>query len=254
MHPVLVEIGGFSLYSYGFMISLGIITVLVLLYREAPQKGFDPEQMVEAVMLIAVVGVIGARLLFIFLEWEWFNQDLSRIFQLQAGGLSFYGAFGGGLLAAFLWSYWRKISFLNLTDFFAPYMALGYTFGRMGCFLNGCCYGTVSNVLWALPASMVDTLPRHPIQLYAAAGSLVIFFFIRYLQKYQTFSGFTLLLLIMCYGLLRFTVEFFREGELMWGPLSLAQIFSALLFLIAVIALGILSTKFITRNGNSHEI
>jgi len=231
MRPVLFEVGGISVYAYGFMISLGVITALILLYRESRSRGFDPEQVFEAVLYASLAGAIGARLLFVLLEWDWVVEDISRVLKFQEGGLSFYGAFALGLMVLFVWSRWRGIYFFHLTDFFAPYLALGYAFGRVGCFLNGCCYGVVSDIPWALPASMVDNLPRHPVQLYAAAGSLLIFFIIRYLQKHKLFPGFNMLSVIMLYGLMRFTVEFSREEDLMWGPLSMAQVFSMLLFL-----------------------
>ncbi len=237
MYPVLLEIGNFKLYSYGFMIALGVLAAVLFLSREAPLKGYNYEKVLEIIVVTALAGMVGARILFIVLDWEWFVQDWSRIFQMRGGGLSFFGAFAGGLMVLWVYTRLQRIDFLNFADFLAPYLPLGYAFGRVGCFLNGCCYGTVSDVPWALPAALVDDLPRHPVQLYAAAGSLIIFFIMKYLQRRNYFRGFNLLSVIMLYGLLRFSVEFFREEEPLFQVLSPAQVFSAFLVLLSLLGL-----------------
>lgn len=233
MYRVLLEIGDFRIYSYGFMIAIGVLVALYMLYRHARREGYDPEMVMESVLLVCISGMIGARILFVILTWEAYSQDLMSVFRLRDGGLSFYGAFALGLIVFLLWCKWRKYSFLLLADLYAPYVALGYTFGRIGCFLNGCCYGKVAEVPWAVVIPAVDNFPRHPAQLYAAAGSLVLFFLLRYLYRFKLYPGFNLLNLVMLYGLMRFLVEFFREEEAWWGFLSMAQVFSLLFLLLA---------------------
>ncbi len=240
MHRVLLEIGEFSIYSYGFMIALAVLVSLFLLYRHSRREGYDPEMVLESVLLICISGMVGARLLFVILQWETYSQDLLAVFSMWDGGLSFYGAFALGLVVFLLWCRWRNLSFLLLTDLYAPYVALGYAFGRIGCFLNGCCYGSVTDVPWAVVIPVVDNFPRHPVQLYAAAGSLIMFLLLRHLYRYKLFPGFNLLNLVMLYGLMRFVVEFFREEEAWVGFLSMAQVFSGAFFIIAgMLSLGI---------------
>ncbi len=244
MYPVLWETTYFSIHSYGFMISLAILVCTVLLYRRAPREGYDPEHILEIVVVLGLSGLIGSKLLYILLNWDFYAQDWSRVFSLQAGGLSFYGAIILGIAAAFIWSRWRKISFWGITDLVAPYLLLGYAFGRIGCFLNGCCYGRETDFSLGLPAAFVDNVDRHPVQLYASLGALALFFLIIYLRKYRYFDGFQLITVIMFYGFLRFGTEFFRESEPLWLNLSLAQVVSLTGALVLGILLLLLMAKY----------
>ncbi len=242
MHPVLFEIGGFSIHSYGVMISIAVLVAAVLMFREAPRLGLNPDYVLEAVIVTSVSGLVGSRLLYVALNWEYYSGHLLSILFARFEGLSFYGAFIGGAIALYAWGRWRQVSFPKLSDLAAPYLALGYSFGRIGCLLNGCCFGKLSEVSWALPASMVDTLPRHPVQLYAAAGALLIFIVLKLLEPVRPFSGFNLFALAALYGILRFTTEFFRDEAQIWFGMTAAQLFSlsltitALLIIAAVMA------------------
>ena len=234
MHPILFQVGGISVYSYGAMISLAILIAALALYREAPRNGINPDIVLEGIIVASAAGLIGSRLLYVALNWELFSGRPLTILYERFEGLSYYGAFFGGALALYFWGRWRKVNFFKLADLFAPYLALGYAFGRLGCLLNGCCYGQVSDVPWALPAAMVDNLLRHPVQLYAAAGSLLIFIILKLLRRVRPFAGYTLLTLAAFYGILRFTTEFFREEPSAWLGLTTAQIFSLCLTLVSL--------------------
>ena len=100
--------------------------------------------------------------------------------------------------------------------------------------MNGCCYGRVSTVPWAVVIPTVDSLPRHPVQLYAAAGGLIIFIILKLLQRFRPYIGFNLIALCALYGILRFTTEFFREEAIVWMGLTLAQLFSLGLTIVAL--------------------
>jgi len=238
VNPILFEIGTITVYSYGVMISLAILVAALAMYYEAPREKIDPEIVLEAIVVGALFGLIGSRLLFVLLNWELFSGRLLTVFFTRFEGLSFYGAFFGGALALFVWSRRRKVNFYKMADFMAPYLALGYAFGRIGCLLNGCCFGKVSAIPWALPAAAADNLLRHPVQLYAAAGAIVIFIVLKLLRKVRPFTGFNLLILAALYGALRFTTEFFRDEPQTWLGLTTAQQFSLLLTIssLAVVA------------------
>ncbi len=233
MHPVFFEIGGFTVYTYGLMLSLALLVATMGLMREAPREGINPDHLLEAIIATAVAGLIGSRVLYVVLNWHAFSDRWVTVFFTRSGGLSFYGAFFGGVLALLLWSRWRKVGFLKLADLMAPYLALGYAIGRIGCFLNGCCYGTVSTVPWALPASAADPLLRHPVQLYASLGGVLIFIALKLLRPARPFIGFSIMALFAFYGILRFVTEFFRDEPAAWLGLSLAQLFSGALFILS---------------------
>ena len=172
-HPF--QIGEVSIYSYGVMISLALLVAALALFREAPREGINPDHVLEAIIVAAIAGLAGARLLYVALNFSSFSGRLLEIFFARFEGLSFYGAFIGGVLGLLLWVRWRKVDFFKMADLFAPYLALGYAFGRVGCFLNGCCYGKFSEVPWALPSPWAaDNLLHHPVQL-CISGAIIIF-------------------------------------------------------------------------------
>lgn len=235
MYPILFQIGSVQVYSYGMMISLAILISAIALYRESSRAGINPDHILEVVIVASAAGLIGSRILFVVLNWEYFSTRLQDIFFARFEGLSFYGAFFGGALALLLWSRIRKANFLKIADLTAPYLAMGYAFGRIGCFLNGCCYGKATELPWALPAAMSDNLLRHPVQLYAAFGALLIFLILKLLRPLRPFIGFNLIALFGLYGALRFSTEFFRDEAVVFAGLTTAQLFSAVLFILSLI-------------------
>ena len=250
MYPELFTIGNLTVHSYGLMIALAVLISAAAIYREAPGENLNSDHVLEAVIASTFFGLIGARLLYVMINWQYFSANPSGILFTQFAGLSFYGGLFLGAAALYLWSSWRRIGFLKLADLMAPYLALGYAFGRVGCFLNGCCYGRETDLPWAMPASMTDNLLRHLVQLYAALGAVLIFLALKYLRPRRPFVGFVLLSLFAFYGLLRFTTEFFREEEAVWLGLSTAQNFSLALVLVSAAAIYIF-TGIMGRSGGN---
>ncbi len=237
MHRILFHIGNLPVYSYGAMISLAVLVTAILMSREASRQGIDPDYALEAIIAAVIGGLLGSRILYVLLNWEHYRGNWREIFFARFEGLTFYGAFLGGLLVVILWCRWRKIDFYKFVDLAAPYFILGYAFGRVGCFLNGCCYGRVSTVPWAVAIPTVDSLPRHPVQLYASAGALVIFTVLMLMRRFRPYTGFNLIALCAFYGMLRFTTEFFREEAIVWMGLTLAQLFSLGLTILSLAVL-----------------
>lgn len=226
MYPELFRIGSLVIHSYGVMLALAVVIAAIALYREAPREKFNPDYILEAVVLVSFAGLLGARLLYIFLNWDYYSGQFFSAFFTRFEGLSFYGGLFGGAIVLIFWTRLRRIDFLRMADLLSPYLILGYAFGRIGCFLNGCCYGRAAAVPWALPGFLTDTVLRHPVQLYAAAGALIIFLILRFLRPRRPFVGFIFIALFAFYGLLRFITEFFRYGDAVLFQLTLAQLFS----------------------------
>lgn len=241
MYPEIFSIGNLVIHSYGLMIALAVLVAALALYREAPREKMDPDHVLEAVIVAAFSGVLGARILYMLLNWDYYGGQFFSAFFTRFEGLSFYGGFFAGIVALYFWSKWRGIGLLKLFDLLAPYLALGYAFGRIGCFLNGCCYGRESDLPWALPASAADSILRHPVQLYAALMAIAIFVILKLLRPKRPFVGFIFISLFFLYGMLRFTTEFFRYGEALVYGLTIAQLFSlglAIISLIVIIVFG----------------
>lgn len=212
MIPVLARFGPVTLYSYGLLLAVAFFTASWQAQRAARNwpdspAPIAPGQIMNACTATLLGGLFGARLLFIFA-----NADVFRLYPLEAfaiwhGGLIWYGGFAGGL-AAFTWYLGRHgIPWMRAMDQIIPSVALGHAIGRIGCFLNGCCYGR--------PSRLFGT---HPTQLYESAGLFLLFVGLVVADRRPLKSGRLFSLTLGGYALLRFVVEFFRGDQI---PMSL---------------------------------
>ena len=253
MHPILFTFGPFHIggstlgpiqvHSFSVMLILAFVGGLWLARRRSAKFGFDPAKVSDVSMVVLFAGVIGARVLFILQELPYYLQHRDELFSLQFQGLTSFGAllFGLGVYAWFAWR--QKRAFRDVLDLVAPSALLGHAIGRIGCLLNGCCYGVVTtskigvhiddtNILH-VPAQLFDSL-----MAFAAVGILLAIER-RGLQRGQSFSLFLIL-----YGGTRFIYEFWRAGTVeqvnagiasstYWGnlPITQAQAVAALMVL-----------------------
>lgn len=227
MKSVLFSFGTLHIYSYGLCIAVGVLLAVFLMKRRAAKEGFPkPEDVFDIAFTILVWGFIGARLFYVIENLSYYLAEPLKIFALWEGGLIFYG----GAIAAFLgfallmrkkkWPFWKTL------DFVAPYGALTHAFGRLGCFLNGCCFGKACDLPWAVRFPELS-YAVHPTQLYEAFYDLVLFAFLIQRRKRAAsvscnvegeprpgrvrFEGEIALLYFLLYAMGRYTIEFLRE-------------------------------------------
>ncbi len=208
-----------TLHSYGFFLILGFGIATWNACMEARRRGYDPNLVLDLMLPMLLVTVACCRLVFVMLNRSQFH-SLSDVLQVWNGGLSFHGIFPGSIAVVGYFALTRKIRFGILADILAPSVFLGYFFGRLGCFFNGCCYGYACDLPWAFsfPSEenrRVFTLPSHPTQLYSAALALVLFWFMQRAKvnpKLTRFPGQLTLLVFGLYAVERFFVEHFRAG------------------------------------------
>ncbi|MCL4215454.1 MAG: prolipoprotein diacylglyceryl transferase [Candidatus Hydrogenedentes bacterium] len=254
MRPDLIHIGGYTVHAYAAAIVLAFVVCSLMGLRDAARyRGLYGSPLFCVIVLLAAL--MGAR--FAALWQMGAYREFWRALILWDSGMVFYGGLVGGVLAGLIYVLIRKFPPLQVADVAAPYMALGEMFGRIGCFLNGCCWGKVSALPWAMgfPRAsypfrhqvqehmlVVDadaSLPVHPTQLYMAAGLLLMFFLLRHLMKKRIAAGGVILLYVFLHGCLRFTVEFFRaDNAHTYGPFTTSQVFSLALLLGAAAGLG----------------
>ena len=231
MHPVLLAIGKFRIYTYGLMIAIGLIVGVILARRQAAREGIDPDRIVDITFYVLVVALIGSRLLFVAFYLEDYLSQPLRILKFWEGGLVFYG----GLLPAVAVGLWyiRRIG-LHLwqaADIFAPSIAIGHAIGRLGCFFAGCCYGKPCSLPWAVtftdPRSLAPLgIPLHPTQLYSSLSLFFLFGLLIFLRRRKTFHGELLWSYALVYSIMRFFIEFLRgdyRGTILAGLLSTTQ-------------------------------
>ena len=242
MKPVL-DFGFIQIPTFYLVISLSVTFVLLLLNAAlANNPKIDRKITFDLALIIMVTGFIGGRLAHIFYEEFAFYQEFPlEIFKFWKGGFVFYGGFLLSLISVFAFLRIKKQNFYFWADFLAPYLGLTYALGRIGCFFEGCCYGSHCELPWAIAN-------RHPTQLYMVVAELVLVAAIVLLnKKKQLTTGLVFLLWVCGHSINRFVIEFYREddrGALIMN-LSISQITSALILVSALTLIFKLKKKTI---------
>lgn len=247
MHPVLFTFGNTTFYTHGAMAALGVVCGIMVAYFLAPSK--NRNRVVDNLVLTAIFGIIGARLVYILVYSDQFP-TIGSYFSLTGGGFVSYGGilFGAGALTLILKKQKEKI--LNWFDFTAPAFFLGLGVGRVGEILAGEYSGIETNSSIAhgfLPISVFNA------PFFEAILCLLLFFFgIKVYQQEKSISGFTVLLLFSIYSSTRFAIDFGRvESKILVG-LSLGQFISLALFIFCAILL--IRVKNHHKKGSKNEI
>ncbi len=233
-----------TVHSYGFFLILGFGIATWNACLEAKRRGYDPNIILDLMLPLLLVSVACCRIVFVLLNRSLFHSP-GEVLQVWKGGLSFHGVFPGSLAVIGYFSLTRKIRFGVLADLLAPSVFLGYFFGRLGCFFNGCCYGYACDLPWAVSFPSEEnrhifTPPSHPTQLYSAILGLVLFWVMQRAKvnpKLTRFPGQLALLFMGLYAVERFFIEHFRAGAtaryLFGSPFTEAQ-FVSIFGLIAI--------------------
>lgn len=210
MYPIICQIGSLTVYSYGFMLAVAVFVCTYFLQKEAKRKNINPDTVVDLVFWIIAGGIVGCRIFYIFLNLSFFIENPSEIFMIHHGGLAWQGGLILGAATAFVLIRRKGLPVLGTLDLFVPYLALGQAIGRIGCFLNGCCYG--KEVSWGIYFP-VHHARLQPTQLYSALGLLALFFVLKKYNESHKKAGETFVFYLILASLLRFTVEFFRADH-----------------------------------------
>jgi phosphatidylglycerol---prolipoprotein diacylglyceryl transferase len=217
MHPIAFELGPLPIHWYGVMMALAFLAGLWTASRRGARAGIAAERIVDLGPWLIVGAIVGARALYVVSYWHesFAGRPAGEIFAVWQGGLVFYGGLIGATVACIVYIRLKKLAFWKMADILAPSIALGYVFGRIGCLLNGCCYGRACSLPWAIrfPAGNPlnpPTYPVHPTQIYDSLLSLGFYAVLAWLYRRRKFDGQVLALYLVGYALLRSFVEFFR--------------------------------------------
>jgi phosphatidylglycerol:prolipoprotein diacylglycerol transferase len=241
MHPVLFELGGVKIFSYGLLMLAGYGAALIFILRFARRAGFCPGDAFDLSIYAFISGIAGARALHLLINSRhYLASPWWEVFNLQGGGLAWHGGLIGGILCIYAYCRVKNHPAGQGMDLIFTPSLLGLGMGRIGCFLNGCCYGKESALPWAVQFPRMPH-PVHPTQLYEMTLDFAIFAFLVYWWDRRKFAGENTLLSFALYSLARFVVETFRVNSpgLMLAGLSVAQwasvvIFAALMTAVAV--------------------
>ncbi|MBP7652543.1 prolipoprotein diacylglyceryl transferase [Candidatus Dependentiae bacterium] len=270
MHPILLTltlpfnipvIGNvITVYTYGFFAALGFLSGYLLLLYRSKKYGIPQEISGDIAFYSSIAGIIGARLSYVIVNWDYFSDNLSEIYKIYNGGIIFYGGAITGLAAGILLSLMKKKNFFQMLDLAVPSLTLGHFFGRIGCYMYGCCHGSVcaakSFICSVFPKGSpaydrqvklglinnldVHALPVIPTQLIEAVFLFILtFLLLIFDKKYKKYNGQLFVLYLLLYSLFRFIIEFFRGDYdtefIFFSMITFSQIISLALFFTAIV-------------------
>lgn len=234
MNPIAFQFpNGFEIHWYGIMIALGFLASVYLMKQIRRFANISDDQVYTITMLALISGIIGARVFYVIQFHDQFTgygffQTILKIVNIRSGGIVFYGGFIGGFSTSIIYAKRQKISITALLDILSPSIILAHAFGRIGCFLQGCCCGgpapdwfplAVCYPRGSLAASLYpdvfssigNSLPVYPVQLFESAGNLIICGVLLYLlYRHRKYPGMITSVYLVMYAILRFLLEFLR--------------------------------------------
>ena len=251
MYPDLFSIGPLAFHTYGLFVAIGFIAALLVTAKMARASGMSLHQVLDMAFLIVLCAIIGSRVMYILFNLTYYVKNPLDMLKFWEGGL----VFSGGLMASFLAITWyikrHHLSFWGTADLWAPAAALGQGFGRIGCFMAGCCYGKHTDLPWGIifshPGSLAPLhVALHPTQLYAALSGFIIFLILLWLHPRKQFEGQVTLWFLILHSCARLLVERFRgdpRGMLPGTDMSVTQLVTLLILVASVLGLYLMKAR-----------
>lgn len=239
-HPVAFTLLGIDIMWYGILIAAGIVLAAILIYIRAESHGIKPDRTLDMLLICLPLGIIGARVYYVFFEWDYYAGDLMKMINTREGGLAIHGGLLFGLTGAAILCHRWSIRPLNLLDLAAPSIALAQSIGRWGNYFNSEAHGGPTDLPWGIP---INGEMVHPTFLYESVWCFLLFVFLILLARRRSFEGQIFLLYGILYSIERFLVEGLRTDSLMLGPFRQAQLLSLTIILIFTAAYFILKRR-----------
>ena len=231
--PVLVNINGIKIYWYAFFIIAGVVLALLLCKKDDGKYNIKFETILELFLFVLPISIICARIYFVLFKLDYYIQNPSEIFNIRNGGLAIYGGIIGAIITIIIFCKKKKIKFLDILDFLAPYLALGQCIGRWGNFFNGEAHGTETTSLFRMGIiENGEYIQVHPTFLYESVCTLIIFIFLFTRRNKRKYSGELTYWYFFLYGIARAIIEGFRTDSLMLGNIRISQILSIVLSIV----------------------
>ncbi len=257
VYVIVNRIAPVEIKSWGTMLVLGFGAAIWWMAQTVPREELSVADIVDLALFVLVGSIVGARVVFVALNWSSFYAAApASVLSVWEGGLSFHGGVGGALLSGGLYCRLRRKNLWRLADLVAPAIPLGYAITRVGCFLNGCCYGVRTALPWGVvfPDANIGGVPtpRHPTQLYASVTNLVIFVILARMARRPHPTGYMFGMYLLLYSVYRFFIEFLRKGATAvvfepLAPLTEAQVASLVIGVGAAVGLAIIGHRAKSR-------
>jgi len=259
MHPTLFTIGKLNIATYTVLLDLGLVLGLVLTYFEGKRWLDDGTTALDLGLWTIIGGIVGGRVGYVLVNWSVFGEDWLRALRIWEGGLSFHGAFLGGLAVMGFFALLKRdsekpVSFWELGDVLTPGLAMCIAFGWAACLMGGCAYGVLGQGFGyaLLPDLYGVEASRFASQAFGLGFALLLFVGIWLLRGHWPFSGASFLMYCLLYFAGQFFLEFPRGDEAVYlGVWRLTQVLDLALALAA--AVGLVALWWRAQNQDTHE-
>jgi len=243
MKPILFQFFGIKIYGYGLMIMIGIMSALFLFSYRSKKKQYNEDNIWDMAIIAIIFGIIGGKVLYIITDIKYIIEQPSALKNI-GNGFVIYGAIFGGVLAVYLYSKKKKWDILNVFDLAIPSLPLAQGFGRIGCFLAGCCYGKVTSLPIGVEFKNSPFAPANvhviPTQIYSSVFDFMLAFFLLWYDRKERKKGRVFSLYLIIYSIGRFLIEFLRDD-----PRGSVSIFSTSQFIsLFIVLIGIALFNF----------
>ncbi len=252
MYPDLLTIGPVTLHTYGLFVAIGFFVGLMIAVRLGKIEGISAQQIMDMGFVIILSSIIGSRALYVLINASYYRKSPLDILKIWEGGL----VFSGGVIGVVLTMVWyikkHNLSLGKIADLWAPAAAIGQAFGRIGCFMAGCCYGKPTDLEWGVvfthPNSLARPLnvPLHPTQIYSSISGFIILIILLFLYSKRKFEGQVFLWFLILHSTARLAIERFRgddRGILLGSNMSMTQMVAIFILIFSVAVLLVLKTK-----------
>jgi phosphatidylglycerol:prolipoprotein diacylglycerol transferase len=254
-----IKIGPLTIYTWGILVGLAFLASYLYTLYEAKRSKLDLNKITNLGLWGVIGAIIGARFLFVLENLTLFEGRAVDFFKIWQGGMSFYGGFGGALLAIVLYIKKAHLSYLRIFDILALAAPLGIFIGRIGCFLINDHLGEETRLVWAI--AHPDGTMRHPVALYLSLSGLLCFVFLLIIKKKIKTRGILTALFLLWYSVSRFLLDFTRSknSELPFSDahyfgLTLSQYMSVVMFFVSIYLIIIFKKRYAQRTKRIQRI
>ena len=258
MHPEILHLGFVHLRSYGLMMAIAFVVGTFLGLREARRLSLDEDKVVNVILITLIASVFGARMLYVLEHLPEFRREWTSVLALWQGGLTLYGGIVAGTFAGLVAAKRMQLPVWITADALTPSLALGTMFGRIGCFLNGCCYGRPTQMAWGVlfPHDSFAYLeygdqPVHPSQVYNALAGLLLFILFQSLRRRFRVPGVMFWTFIVLFAAIRIPLDLTRsyEADAVILHLGLVDITESQFMSLGLMLFGALMIMRLRRNA-----
>lgn len=242
MYPIALQIGNFTIRWYGVMAAVGFLAAAFFINRNRKEANLTSDQAANLVFIAMTAGVIGSRIFYVVQFASQFRNNWVDIFRIDKGGLVFYGGLILAVICILIYCKMCKLDIIKVFDVFTPAMPFAHACGRIGCFLNGCCFGTMTDSwvgvkypAYSEPYMRYPDAALHPVQLYEAAFNFILCGVMIYLVRKVRYKGVPMGFYFIAYGFMRIIFEFFRGDNAKIAGFTIAQYIGVGLIIAGII-------------------